>query len=111
MVNPSNDDLGPRQDDSQGDDPKLQQPQKEETGKKDERDELADEEFDRAVRRLFDFSREDPWEQEHAPPVNRALLRRYVRDELSEQENKQVIKLLSRWENWHNAESEEEHAY
>jgi hypothetical protein len=111
MVNPSNHDLGPGEDNPESDGPKLPQPPKEEAEGKDRRDELTDEEFDKALLSLSDFSRRDPWEQEHAPPVNRELVRRYVRDELSDEENRKVIELLCRWENWHKAEGEEFDAY
>jgi hypothetical protein len=115
MVNPSNDNLGPGEGSPLDDDGlKLPQAPGEESvrgeGKREAEKPHPLTELGFPAD-LFDFFKQDPWEQEKAPPVNREVIRRFVRDQLPEEEKFQVIELLSQWENWHKAELEESKAY
>jgi hypothetical protein len=115
MVNPSSENLDPGEDRPLDDDGlKLPEARGQERAREEERRE-ADE--PRHLTELgypgdlFDFSKEDPWEQEKAPPVDRELLRRLARDELPQEEVRLVIRLCSKWGTWHKAQLEESTAY
>jgi hypothetical protein len=113
MVGPANDNLGPGEEgphDAEA--PKLPKAPRKEPApqKKGKWEDLSDDEFDRAIHALFDFSKEDPWEQEKAPPVNQDAVRRWVlwyfdfdKSQMSDEEGSRIRKLTSGWENWHKA--------